>query len=134
MKKIAELFISGIPATKYQKPEKNSNLLLVRGLAPSDATKIERRIKDCKSMFAPHIHNTIATYLVNLKHVDLVQQCRLLLCLNAHTCLLLKPLFWCFEILCGYVLLFKYIWHCTCLESLHHAVLPLAVLCTYLYT
>ena len=55
----------------------------------------------------------------------------LLLYLNAHACLLLKPPFLCFVILYGYVLLFKYILHCTRSESMHHTILYLAVLCTY---
>ena len=56
----------------------------------------------------------------------------LLLSAKAHTCLLLEPPFLCFVILYGYVLLFKYKWHCARLESMHHTILHLAVLCTYL--
>ncbi len=74
------------------------------------STENARWINDCNIMFHRLILYTIATYLFNLKHVNLLQQSIILLCLNAHTCLLLKPPFMCFVILYGYVLLFKYIW------------------------
>jgi hypothetical protein len=58
----------------------------------------ERRINDCKIMFAPRILTTIETSLLNLRCLTLLQQCMLLLCLNTYTCLLLKPPILCFVI------------------------------------
>jgi hypothetical protein len=37
------------------------------------STENERLINDCKFMFAQQILNTMATYLLNLKHVNLLQ-------------------------------------------------------------
>ena len=48
---------------------------------------------DCKIMFAPHILNTIATYLLILKHVNILQPRMLSLFLIAYTCLLLNNYF-----------------------------------------
>jgi hypothetical protein len=57
------------------------------------STENERWINDCKIMAAHDILYTIATYLFKLEHVNLLQHCMLLLCLNAKMCLLLKPPF-----------------------------------------